>query len=70
VSDHNYCTRCRSAGSIEFGMCQVCLADYSHDEDYFGGRSRSMLTYYRRPPREVMNIGPTPHKADYSRPQR
>ncbi len=26
------CERCGSAGSIEFGMCQVCLYDYLREE--------------------------------------
>lgn len=27
------CSRCGSAGSIEFDMCQVCLYDYSRWEE-------------------------------------
>lgn len=27
------CENCGSAGSIEFGMCQVCLYDYSRAEE-------------------------------------
>lgn len=30
------CERCGSAGSIEFGMCQVCLAEYPDEEPLFG----------------------------------
>jgi hypothetical protein len=49
VSDQNYCSHCSSAGSIEFGMCQVCLKDYSRNETYFGGRSQSALAFYHHP---------------------
>ena len=48
MSKPNHCDHCGSAGSIEFGMCQVCLKDYSRDETYFGGRSKIDLGYYPR----------------------
>lgn len=41
------CERCGSVGSIEFGMCQVCLAEYPEDlstglndhDDLYAGRA-------------------------------
>ncbi len=31
------CVHCGSAGSIEFGMCQVCLAEYPDESQLYEG---------------------------------
>ncbi len=35
MSGRYSCERCGSAGSVEFGMCQVCLHDYTQAERGF-----------------------------------
>ena len=35
------CDRCGSAGSVQFGMCQVCLKDYTDREDRHDGGART-----------------------------
>ena len=48
----NYCDYCGSAGSIEFGMCQVCLKDYSENEE---GSSQGLKLVSPIPKQDPLN---------------